>query len=195
MLTEPTHCGLWITWRELQCETALGLVHLEETTLTWRELQCETALGLVHPEETTLQTMSIHEDCVVVGVIIVYTIFADELLEYPPNDEVMKLGQAQGQSYSGGVGLTSKEHQHVYLVHRLQYRFFVIHTVWYMFLPQMVPLLLLLLLNPHIRKTFHLDLLLVLKNLHPHLLIILKTQKNLHPHIRKVHKILHPHLL
>jgi hypothetical protein len=62
-----------------------------------------------------------------------------------------------------------------------------------MFLPQMVPLL--LLLNPHIRKTFHLDLLLVLKNLHPHLLIILKTQKNLHPHIRKVHKIFHPHLL
>jgi hypothetical protein len=29
-------------------------------------------------------------------VITVYTIFADELLEYPPNDEVMKLGQAQG---------------------------------------------------------------------------------------------------
>jgi hypothetical protein len=51
----------------------------------------------------------------------------------------------------------------------------------------MVPLLLpllLLLLNPHIRKTFHSDLLLVLKNLHPHLLVILKTQKNLHPHIR-----------
>jgi hypothetical protein len=45
----------------------------------------------------------------------------------------------------------------------------------------MVPLHL---LNPHIRKTFHLDLLLVLKNLHPHLLIILKTQKNLHPHGR-----------
>jgi hypothetical protein len=34
-----------------------------------------------------------------------------------------------------------------------------------MFLPQMV----LLLLNPHIRKTFHLDLFLILKNLHPHL--------------------------
>jgi hypothetical protein len=33
----------------------------------------------------------------VVEVITVYTIFADELLEYPPNDEVMKLGQAQGQ--------------------------------------------------------------------------------------------------
>jgi hypothetical protein len=30
-------------------------------------------------------------------VITVYTIFADELLEYPPNDEVMKLEQAQGQ--------------------------------------------------------------------------------------------------
>jgi hypothetical protein len=23
MLTEPTHCGLWITWRGLQCEAAL----------------------------------------------------------------------------------------------------------------------------------------------------------------------------
>jgi hypothetical protein len=76
MLTEPTHCGLWIEWRGLQCEAALGLVH---------------------PEETTLQTVSIHEDFVVVEVITVYTIFADELLEYPPNDEVMKLGQAQGQ--------------------------------------------------------------------------------------------------
>jgi hypothetical protein len=93
------------------------------------------------------------------------------------------------RGYSGeGVGLTSKKHQHVNLVHKLQYRF----------LPQMVPLLLLLLLlllNPHIRKTFHSDLLLVLKNLHPHLLVILKTQKNLHPHIRKIHKIFHPHLL
>jgi hypothetical protein len=76
MLTEPTHCGLWITWRGIQCEAALGLVH---------------------PEETTLQTVPIHEDCVVGEVITVYTIFADELLEYPPNDEVMKLGQAQGQ--------------------------------------------------------------------------------------------------
>jgi hypothetical protein len=76
MLTEPTHCGLWITWRGLQCEAALGLVH---------------------PEETTLQTVPIHEDCVVVEVITKYTIFADELLEYPPNDDVMKLGQAQGQ--------------------------------------------------------------------------------------------------
>jgi hypothetical protein len=52
----------------------------------------------------------------------------------------------------------------------------------------MVPrILLLLLLNPHIRKTFHSDLLLVLKIVHPHLLIILKAQKNLHPHIRKIH--------
>jgi DNA-directed RNA polymerase subunit N (RpoN/RPB10) len=76
MLTEPTHCGLWITWRGLQCEVALGLVH---------------------PEETMLQTVSIHEDCFVVEVITVNTIFANELLEYPPNDEVMKLGQAQGQ--------------------------------------------------------------------------------------------------
>jgi hypothetical protein len=70
MLTEPTHCGLRITWRGIQCEAALGLVH---------------------PEETTLQTVPIHEDCVVVEVITVYTIFADGLLEYPPNDEVMKL--------------------------------------------------------------------------------------------------------
>jgi hypothetical protein len=76
MLTEPTHCGLWITWRGLQCEAALGLLH---------------------PEETTLQIVLIHEDCVVVEVLTVYTIFADELLEYPPNDEVMKLGQAEGQ--------------------------------------------------------------------------------------------------
>jgi hypothetical protein len=75
MLTEPTHCVLWITWRGIQCEAALGLVH---------------------PEETTLQTVPIHEDYVVVEVITVYTIFADELLEYPPNDKVMKLGQAQG---------------------------------------------------------------------------------------------------
>jgi hypothetical protein len=73
ILTEPTHCGLWITWRGLQCEAALGLLH---------------------PEETTLQAVSIQEDCVVVEVITVYTIFVDELLEYPPNDEVMKLGQA-----------------------------------------------------------------------------------------------------
>jgi hypothetical protein len=55
------------------------------------------ALGLVHPKETTLQTVPIHEDCVVVKVITVYTIIADELLEYPPNYEVMKLGQAQEQ--------------------------------------------------------------------------------------------------
>jgi hypothetical protein len=40
MLTEPTHYGLWITWRGLQCEAAIGLVH---------------------PEETTLQTFPIHE--------------------------------------------------------------------------------------------------------------------------------------
>jgi hypothetical protein len=60
-------------------------------------LQCEAAIGLVHPEETTLQTVLIHEDCVVVEVLTVYTIFVDDLLEYPPNDEVMKLGQAEGQ--------------------------------------------------------------------------------------------------
>jgi hypothetical protein len=76
MLTKPTHCGLWIMWRGFQCEVALGFVH---------------------PEETTLQTVPIHEDCVVVEVLTVYTIFGDELLEYPPNDEVMKPGQAQGQ--------------------------------------------------------------------------------------------------
>jgi hypothetical protein len=61
MLTEPTHRGLWITWRGIQCEAALGLVHLEETML---------------------QTVPIHEDCVVVEVITKYTIFVDELLEY-----------------------------------------------------------------------------------------------------------------
>jgi hypothetical protein len=33
LLTEPAHCGLWITWRGLQCEAALHLVHPEETTL------------------------------------------------------------------------------------------------------------------------------------------------------------------
>jgi hypothetical protein len=75
MLSELTHYVLWITWRGLQCEAALGLVH---------------------PYETTLQIVPIHEDCVVVEVITTYTIFVDELLEYPPNDEVMKLGQAQG---------------------------------------------------------------------------------------------------
>jgi hypothetical protein len=56
MLSEPTH-GLWITWRGLQCEAVIGLVH---------------------PEQTTLQTVPIHEDCVVVEVLTVYTIFADE---------------------------------------------------------------------------------------------------------------------
>jgi hypothetical protein len=25
MLTEPTQCGLWITWRGLQCEAAIGM--------------------------------------------------------------------------------------------------------------------------------------------------------------------------
>jgi hypothetical protein len=39
-----------------------------------------------------LQTVLIHEDSVEVEVLTIYTIFADELLEYPPNDEVMKLG-------------------------------------------------------------------------------------------------------
>jgi hypothetical protein len=27
MLAEPTHYGLWIMWRGLQCEAAIGLVH------------------------------------------------------------------------------------------------------------------------------------------------------------------------
>jgi hypothetical protein len=75
MLTELTHCGLWITWRGLQCEAAIGLVH---------------------PEETMLQKVLIHE-CVVVEVHTIYTMFVNELLEYPPNDKVMKLGQAKGQ--------------------------------------------------------------------------------------------------
>jgi hypothetical protein len=50
MLTEPTHCGLWITWRGLQCQAAIGLVH---------------------PEQTMLQTVPIHEECVVVEVLTV----------------------------------------------------------------------------------------------------------------------------
>jgi hypothetical protein len=63
----------------------------------WRGLQCEAAIGLVHPEETTLETVLIHEHCVVVEVLAVCIIFAEELLEYPPIDEVIKLGQADGQ--------------------------------------------------------------------------------------------------
>jgi hypothetical protein len=63
----------------------------------WRGLQCEAAIGLVHPKETTPQTVMIHKDCVVVEVLTIYTIFADELLQYPPNDKVMKLEQAEGQ--------------------------------------------------------------------------------------------------
>jgi hypothetical protein len=50
-VTEHTHCVLWITWRGLQCEAALSLVHLKETTL---------------------QTVPILEDRVVVEVITVY---------------------------------------------------------------------------------------------------------------------------
>jgi hypothetical protein len=75
MLTKPTHHGLWITWRGLQCEAAIGFVH---------------------PEQATLQIVSIHEDCVVVEVLTIYTIFVDERVEFPPNDEVMKLRQAEG---------------------------------------------------------------------------------------------------
>jgi hypothetical protein len=76
MLIEPTYCGLWITWKGLQCEAAIGLVH---------------------PEHTTLHTVTIHEDCVVVEVLFVCDIFADEPVEYPPNDEVMTLRQDKGQ--------------------------------------------------------------------------------------------------
>jgi hypothetical protein len=43
-----------------------------------------------------LQTVPIREDCVVVELLTVYAIFVDELLEYPPNHEVMKLEQAEG---------------------------------------------------------------------------------------------------
>jgi hypothetical protein len=75
ILTKPTHCALWIMCRGLQCEAAICLVHLEETML---------------------QIVLIHEDFVVVEVLTAYTIFGDELFEYPPNDEVMKLGQAEG---------------------------------------------------------------------------------------------------
>jgi hypothetical protein len=50
MLIEPTHCGLWITWRGLQCEATIGIVR---------------------SEETTLQTVMIHEDCVVVEVLTI----------------------------------------------------------------------------------------------------------------------------
>jgi hypothetical protein len=52
----------------------------------------------------------------------------------------------------------------------------------------MVPLLLLLLLNPH---TFHPHIQKEHKIFHPHLLLVLKK----HPHIRKRHQIFHPHHL
>jgi hypothetical protein len=60
-------------------------------------LECEAAISYFHPEQTTLQTVPIHVDCVVVEVLHVYIVFADELLEYPPNDEVMTLGRAEEQ--------------------------------------------------------------------------------------------------
>jgi DNA-directed RNA polymerase subunit N (RpoN/RPB10) len=146
MLTEPTHCGLWITWRGLQCEAAIGLVH---------------------PEQAMLQTVPIHEDCVVVEVLTIYTIFADELVEYPPNNKVMKLGQAEGQrlqwrmcriDIKGAPTCKSRSQATVQIPCSSQ------STV--QVLTHMVPhILLLLLLNPHIRKMFHSDLLLVLKKL------------------------------
>jgi hypothetical protein len=49
----------------------------------------------------------------------------------------------------------------------------------------MVPLLLLLLFNPHIRKMIHPHIRKVHKIFYPHLLLVLKKQKNLHPHIHK----------
>jgi hypothetical protein len=75
MLTQPTYRGLWLMWQGLQCEAAIGLIHLEQTML---------------------HTVLIHEDCGVVEVLFVYHIFADELMEYPHNDEVMTLRQAKG---------------------------------------------------------------------------------------------------
>jgi hypothetical protein len=63
----------------------------------WRGRECEAAIGVVHPEQATLQIVPIHEDYVVVEVLHVYTVFVDELLQYPPNDEVTTLGQAVGQ--------------------------------------------------------------------------------------------------
>jgi hypothetical protein len=169
MLTEPSHCGLWITWRGLQCEAALRLVH---------------------PEETTLQTVPIHEDCVVVEVITVYTIFTDELLEYPPNDMVMKLGQAQGQRLQWrscrivikGAPTCISRSQAIVRIPCSSHS-----TVK---VPSSDGSPLLLLLNPH---TFHPHIWKVHKIFHPHLLLVLKKQKNLHPHIHKRHQIFHPH--
>jgi hypothetical protein len=46
---------------------------------------------------STLHTVLIHEDCVLIEVLFVYNVFADELVEYPPNDEVMTLEQVEGQ--------------------------------------------------------------------------------------------------
>jgi hypothetical protein len=48
----------------------------------------------------------------------------------------------------------------------------------------MVPHILLLLLNPHIRKIHQI--------FHPQLLLVPKKHKNLHPHICKRHQIFHP---
>jgi hypothetical protein len=62
-----------------------------------------------------------------------------------------------------------------------------------MFLPQMVPLVLLLLLLLHNPHTFHPHIWKVHKIFYPRLLLVLKKQKNLHPHIRKRHQIFHPH--
>jgi hypothetical protein len=153
MLIEPTHCGLWITWRGIQCEVALGLVH---------------------PEETTLQTVPIHEDCVVVEVITVYTIFADELLEFPPNDEVMKLGQAQGQRLQWRRFRIDIKRAPICISHSQA----MVHKSSIFHPHLLLLLLLLLLLNPH---TFHPNIRKVHKIFHPHLLLVLKNRKTCIP--------------
>jgi hypothetical protein len=153
MLTEPTHCGLCIMWRGLECKATIGVVHLEQTTL---------------------QTVPIHEDYVVVEVLHVYTVFVDEPLEYPPNHEVTTLEQAVGQRLQcRRCHIHVKRALHINLIHRLRHRLLVVHRGRDRFLPHITPhlLLLLLLLNLHIRKMFHSHLLLlILKNLHRHTL-------------------------
>jgi hypothetical protein len=67
------------------------------------------------------------------------------------------------------------------------YRFPIVHTIQYRFLPQMVPLLL---LNPH---TFHPHIQKVHKIFHPHLLLVLKkTEKLASPHPQETPNIPSP---
>jgi hypothetical protein len=132
----------------------------------------------------------------VVEVLTVYTIFVDELVEYPPNDEVMKLGQAEGQRLQWrrcGINIkgapTCKSHsQATVQISCSSQRTVQVPSSHGSPHPPPPP-------QSHIHKTFHSDLLLVLKNLHPHHLVIPKTQKNFHPNIHKIHKIFNPHLL